>query len=274
MSNFSPKLLRVGLGGLGAVGKPVAEWLNKGVSGLTLTAVSARNKPQAQKFVKSFKKEVKVVNLKQLPDLADVIVECAPPSYFIELAEATLLKGLIFIPLSITSLLERQDLIDVAHDNGGRIIVPSGAIVGLDAVRAASYGTINSVIMKTNKPPNSLKDSKFVVENQINLNELIGPKCLFRGSVREAASLFPANVNITVALAFSGIGPDLTQYELWADPSVDRNCHTVVVDSDSTHFKISIAGIPTDLTPATGKLTPLSVMSTLEGLVSSFKIGN
>jgi len=266
--------LKVALGGLGAVGMPTAKWLDDGVRGLELSAISAGDKIRARNRVSAFKSPPPVLDLGELADVADVVVECAPPECFAEIAESALKKGCIFVPLSVTSLLPRPDLMDLARESGGRIIVPSGAIVGLDAVRAASYGTIHSVTMRTNKPPRSLRTAKFVVEQGIDVDGLTEAKCLFKGSVAEAASLFPANVNITVALAYAGIGPERTEYEIWADPGVDRNCHVIVVDADSTHFEISVAGVPTEETPGTGKLTPLSLMSTLEGLVSPFKIGN
>jgi len=267
-------VLRVALGGLGAVGMPTAKWLDDGVEGLELVAISAGDKTRAENRVSTFISPPPVLDLCDLADVADVIIECAPPECFAEIAESALGRGRIFIPLSVTSLLPRPDLIDLARDNGGRIIVPSGAIVGLDAVRAASYGTIHSVKMRTNKPPKSLRTAKFVVEQGIDVDSLTEAKCLFKGSVAEAASLFPANVNITVALAFAGIGPERTEYEIWADPGVERNCHVIVVDADSTHFEISVAGIPSEETPGTGRLTPLSLMATLEGLVTHFKIGN
>ncbi len=266
--------LKIALGGLGAVGMPTAKWLDDGVAGLELVAISASDKERAKDRVSTFISPPPVLDLRDLADVADVVVECAPPECFAEIAESALARGRIFMPLSVTSLLPRPDLIDMALENGGRIIIPSGAIVGLDAVRAASYGTIHSVVMKTNKPPSSLRTAKFVVEQGIDLDILTEAECLFKGTVAEAASLFPANVNIAVALAFAGIGPDRTEYEIWADPGVDRNCHTIVVDADSTHFEISVAGVPTEETPGTGKLTPLSLMSTLEGLVTPFKVGN
>ena len=112
-----------------------------------------------------------------------------------------------------------------------------------------------------------------MVELGYDLDALTEPMMLYSGTVAEAASMFPANVNIAVALSFAGIGPDRTLYEIWADPGVDRNSHVISVDADSTRFEISIAGVPTLETPGTGKLTPLSVMATLEGLVTSFRVG-
>lgn len=266
--------LKVAIAGLGAVGMPVAKWLDSGIDGLELAAISAANVDRAKSRVADFNTPPPVVPLSHLAAVADVVVECAPPKYFSELCASTLKAGRIFMPLSVTSLLPRLDLLDLARANNTRIIVPTGAIVGLDAVRAASYGAIYSVVMKTNKPPKSLQDAKFVVEQGLDLGALTEPLMLYSGTVAEAASMFPANVNIAVALAFAGIGPEKTLYEIWADPSVDRNSHMVTVDADSSWFQISIAGVPSIETPGTGKLTALSVMATLEGLVTPFRVGS
>jgi len=96
---------------------------------------------------------------------------------------------------------------------------------------------------------------------------------LYHGTVREAANLFPANVNVAVALSFAGIGVDQTQYEIWADPSQTRNTHFITVDSDSVNFEIKISGVPSEENPATGKLTPLSTIATLRSLVDPFRVG-
>jgi aspartate dehydrogenase len=101
------------------------------------------------------------------------------------------------------------------------------------------------------------------------LNE---PKLVFSGTAREAAAGFPANVNVAAALALAGIGPDRTVAEIWADPSVDRNCHTVEVDSDSARFTVSIENIPSD-NPRTGRITALSVLAALRKLRSPLRVG-
>ena len=96
---------------------------------------------------------------------------------------------------------------------------------------------------------------------------------VFEGSARDAVRGFPANVNVAVALSLAGIGPDRTSIEIWADPDVERNTHTITVDSDATRFTMTIEGIPSEANPATGMLTPLSVIATLRGLVSTVKVG-
>ena len=96
---------------------------------------------------------------------------------------------------------------------------------------------------------------------------------LYEGTVADAAGKFPANVNVAVALGLAGIGPEKTQYEIWADPGITRNTHTIKVDADTASFEMTIAVVPTEENPATGKLVPLSVIETLRSLVSTFKVG-
>ena len=265
--------LKVGIAGLGAIGMPVARWLDAGVDGLELAGVSAGNKERAAERVADFSAPPPVMDLAGLVDASDVLVEGLPPQHFAELADATVAAGKTLIVLSLTSLLEHLDLIDKARDTGAMIIGASGALVGFDAVRGAAKGEIYSVVMKTRKPPEGLKKAPFVIEQGFDLDGLTEPLQLYKGSVRDAASKFPANVNVSVALALAGIGPDRTEYEIWADPGVERNTHSIAVDADSTRFELNIAGVPTEENPATGKLTPLSVMATLERLVAPFTVG-
>ena len=266
--------ITVAIGGFGTVGRVVARALDAGIEGLTLAAVSARDEAKAHRALAEFKTPVPVVPLGRLADLADVVVESAPPELFIEIARPVIRKGGVLVPLSVTSLLAHLDLIEQAKATGARILVPTGALLGLDAVRAVAEGTIHSVTMVTRKPPKGLRLAKFVVEKRIDLDNLAEPIKLYEGTVREAASLFPANVNIAVALGLAGIGVDRTRYEIWADPAIDRNTHTVKVESDSTRFEMTIANIPTEENPATGRNTALSVITLLRRLVAPLVVGS
>ena len=135
--------------------------------------------------------------------------------------------------LSCGALLDNFDLVELARRHGGRILVPSGALLGLDAVAAAAEDGISSVHMITRKPPRGLLGAPYLVENAIDIGGLTRPKCVFTGTARDAARGFPANVNVAAALALAGIGPDRTTIEIWADPNVTRNTHRIEVEADS-----------------------------------------
>lgn len=273
MSRGTAKELTVAIGGFGAIGRVVAEGLDRGVEGLRLVAVSARDREAAAGRMSGLREKVPVVPLTELAELADVVLECAPAAVFEEIARPAIERGRIFVPSSVGALLPRMDLVDRARETGARIVVPTGALLGLDAVRAVAEGTIHSVRMVTRKPPKSLKGAPHLVENGISIENLSEPLKVFEGSAREGAKGFPANVNVAAALSLAGIGPDETRLEIWADPALDRNTHRIEVDADSARFTLEIANVPSPENPGTGRNTPLSVLACLRGLTSTLKVG-
>ncbi len=265
--------LRVAIGGLGTVGAVVAQRLDAGIPGLTLVAVSARDRARAAQRVAALRRPVPILALPELADVADVVVECAPASVFAEVAEPATKAGRVFIPISVGALLSHWHIVELAASHGARIIVPSGALIGLDAVRAVAEGEIHSVRMITRKPPRALAGSPYVEEHGIELDQIAQPVRIFQGTAREGAQGFPANVNVAAALGLAGIGVDRTQLEIWADPTVNRNTHNIVVEADSARFELTIENVPTEENPRTGKTVALSVIATLKRLVSPLTVG-
>lgn len=262
--------LKIGLAGLGAVGREVAKRLLAGIPGLSLTGVAARDHEKARRIVPD--PHVKLLDADALAEACDVIVEGLPPAEFRNFALPAIDRGKIFVPLSVGKLLENWDLVARAKETGARILVPTGALLGLDAVRAAAEGTIHSVKMVTRKPPEGLAGAAYLVERDISVENLKEPLKIFDGSAREGARGFPANVNVAAALSLAGLGPDKTQLEIWADPTVTRNTHRIEVDADTVRFSMTIENIPSE-NPRTGKVVALSVVAQLRGLVSALKVG-
>jgi aspartate dehydrogenase len=265
--------LRVGLGGFGAIGRAIARRLDRGLPGLRLAAVSARDAAAARRRLAELKTPVPVVALAELAERADVIVECAPAAVFREVAEPAIRAGRILMPLSVGQLLEHADLVELAERTGARIIVPTGALLGLDAVRAAAEGEIRQVTMVTRKPPAGLAGAPYLVQHGIRLEGLTAPLKVFEGTARGGARGFPANVNVAAALSLAGIGPDRTRLEIWADPHVTRNTHRIVVEADSARFEMQIENVPTDENPRTGRITALSVIAALRRLSATLSVG-
>ena len=266
--------IRVGIGGLGAIGWQVAQALDAGIPGLALAAVSARDVARAEaKLAAGLMRPVPVVPLGELARHADLAIECVPAAAFDEIATPAIEAGRMLMVLSCGQLLDRPQLERRAAETGARILVPSGALLGLDAVRAAAEGGIESVTMVTRKPPGGLAGAPHVERNGIDLAAIAVPTCIFAGSAREAVRGFPANVNVAVALSLAGIGPDRTTIEVWADPTVSRNTHRIRVEAAAARFELYIEGVPSEANPRTGKLTPLSVIAALRGLTSPLKVG-
>jgi aspartate dehydrogenase len=265
----------VAIAGLGAIGLRVARAVDAGdVPGMTLAAVSARNLDGARARIAEFRQPPKAVPLSELAGHADLIVECVPAAAFREVAEPVIAAGKWLLPLSVAGLLNHMDLVDKARASGGRILVPTGALIGLDTVRAMAVGKIHEVRLETRKPPAGLAGAPHLIENNIDVEGLKEPLCVFRGTARQAAKAFPANVNGAAALGRAGLGPDQTQVEVWADPGVDRNHQTVTIRSDSGDAKMSIANIPSPDNPRTGRIVANSVIATLQRFTAPLTVGS
>ncbi|MHC4050628.1 aspartate dehydrogenase [Bradyrhizobium sp. 25ACV] len=264
--------LRVAIAGLGSIGTKIAAALDQGIEGLALSAVAVRDPAKHQTFIGGLRHPPKILPIDQLGEVADIVVECAPSSQLRAIVEPAVKRGKAAVVVSVGGLLDNFDLVDLARANGGRIIVPTGALIGLDAVNAAAIGTIHSVKMVTRKPIDGLKGAPFIVQNKIDIDNLREPLKLFEGSAREAAKGFPANVNVAVALSLAGIGPDRTEIQVWADPTVTRNVHRIEVEADSARFSMSIENIPSE-NPKTGLITALSVIALLRKQRATLCVG-
>jgi aspartate dehydrogenase len=264
--------LRVAIAGLGAVGMKLASALDEGIAGLSLSAVSARDIPAAEARLAGLRTKVPVVEIAALEPLADIVVECAPAALLTDIAAPFLKAGKTVIVLSAGALLTRMELVDLAKEHGGQIMVPTGALIGLDAVTAAAEGVIESVHMITRKPVKGLLGAPYLTEHGIRIEDIKEPLRIFSGTPREAAVGFPANLNVAVALGLAGIGVDRTTLEIWADPALDRNTHKIEVVSDSASFTMSIANIPSE-NPKTGRITALSVLAMLKKIGAPLRVG-
>ncbi len=134
--------------------------------------------------------------------------------------------------------------------------------------------TISDRTSSRRRPPAALAGAPYLEDHGISLDGLTRPLKVFEGSARDGARGFPANVNVAAALSLAGIGPDLTQLEIWADPGVTRNTHDIEVEADSAHFRMTIENVPTEENPGTGRITALSVIAALRGLVDPLKVGS
>ena len=199
-------VLRVGLAGFGSIGRTIGAALNKGIPGLRLSAIAVRDQAKAQSHLATYKTTVPLVSLRELADVSDVIVECTSRTAFRDAVEPAITAGRIVIAATVGGLLQHPDLIERAQQTGARLLVPTGGLLGFDALRAAAEGDIKSVKLISRKPPHSLHDAPVLHEKGINPDTLTKPVQVFAGSARQAIDTFPVGLNIAIALSLAGIG--------------------------------------------------------------------
>jgi aspartate dehydrogenase len=266
--------IKIGIAGLGAIGQALVRTIVRGdIPDICLGGVAARDPDKGKAMLASLGAEAPICDLSRLPEHSDIVIECAPAAVFDQIVRPALAACKKVIVLSVGALLSHPDLIELARARGGQIIVPTGALLGLDAVCAAAEGRIESVTMVTRKPIAGLIGAPHLVQNNIDINRLAEPKLVFKGTARDAAKGFPANLNVAVALSLAGIGPDATVLEIWADPTVQRNTHRIIVKSDSSLMDMTIENVPSE-NPKTGRITALSVISLLRKLTAPLRVGS
>lgn len=265
--------MRVGIAGLGAIGRSVARKIVGGaLPKVELAGVTVRDAAKARAFLDEIGSDAPVLSLSDLIAKSDLILECAPAAVMVDIATPVLLAGKMLMALSAGQLLKHPELVALAKEKGGQIIVPTGALIGFDAVSAAAEGEIQSVTMITRKPVKGLMGAPYLVANNISIDGITEPKRVFQGTARAAAAGFPENVNVAAALSLAGIGPDRTTIEIWADPNVTRNMHRVVVEADTARFEMSIENVPSE-NPKTGRITALSAVAALRKMTAPLRVG-
>jgi aspartate dehydrogenase len=265
--------LRVGVAGFGTIGAAVARALDRGIEGLALGGVTARNPVKVSESLRAFSTPVPVLPIEELVAQCEVIVESVPAAAFEQIALPALRAGRLLLTVSGAALLAHPEVIDIARRHGGRIVVATGALLGLDALRAAAEGSIRSVRMVTRKPPRALAGSPYLAEHGIDLRGLSAPLKVFEGNAADGARGFPSNVNVAAAVGLAGIGAEATRLEIWADPALTRNTHEIEVDADSARFTMRIENVPSESNPATGRITALSVIAALRSLGATLRVG-
>ncbi|HEX7929029.1 MAG TPA: aspartate dehydrogenase [bacterium] len=263
---------RIGVVGCGTLGQTVVRAVAEGRLQATLAGVTSRSESKAAAFLASLPSPPPYLDLDRLIAESDLLVETAGPGAVPQLAERTFRAGKALMVISIGALLDRPDLIQLARDRNCRLILPSGAIAGLDGIKAACRGTVESVLITTRKPPQGLAGAPYLRETRLSLEGITQETEVFHGPVREACRGFPDNVNVAAAVSLAGIGPDRTRIRILAVPGLERNCHTVEIRGEFGAFTMRIENVPTE-NPKTGRLTAMSILQAIHDAMDPVRIG-
>jgi aspartate dehydrogenase len=222
----------------------------------------------------------RVFSPEELDDLieeSDIIVEAASQEAVKEIALKVVSRGKDLMILSVGALVDDElwnDIKQKARENSSRVLVPSGAISGIDGITSASIADIESVVLTVRKPPSGLSLPSSLKHLSKDLSDPKEPVVLFEGTAREAVKIFPKNVNVAATLALAGIGFDRTEVKILADPKVTRNQHQVEVRGRFGEMTIQMLNHPSTTNPRTSYLAPLSAIASLKKLLKGIYIGN
>ena len=262
----------IGVVGCGAIGQAILRAADEGVLGVGVAGVTSRTKDTACAFLASLRDPIPYLSMGELIEESDMLVEAAGGHVVPELATAAFDAGKDLMIISVGALVAHPEIMERSRATGCRLVAPSGAIVGLDGIKSATVGKIDHVTMVSRKPPAALDGAPYVVEQGIDIWEFTEEQSLFSGPAREACAGFPNNLNVSAAVSFAGIGPDLTTVEIVVVPGLQRNCHDIEVEGDFGLMRLHIENIPSE-NPKTGKLTAMSIIRTIQQAVDPVHIG-
>lgn len=190
----------------------------------------------------------------------DTVAECASHSAVAAYGPAILGAGVDLVVASIGALANPDTeaaLSEAAKVGTAQLVLPAGAIGGIDMLAAARLSGLRSVLYTGRKPPRAWAGTP--AETACDLGALSEPTVFFRGSARQAATEFPKNANVAATLALAGMGMDDTRVELVADPTVDSNIHEFTVRSAAVDFNVSLTAKPSARNPKTSASTAYSM---------------
>jgi aspartate dehydrogenase len=258
------KSQKVGIAGLGAIGSAVGRALNAGIQGLEWTAASDI-RPNDE-F------NIPLMSFEELAQRCDIIVEALPPAAVPELANHALKNQKTLILISSCALLMFPEILDIHKDTNSRIIVPSGALAGIDGVKALKELGIEKSIIASTKHPRGFTGAPYVEEMGINLDQIKSKTKIFEGSALEAAKGFPANLNVAATLSLAGIGAENTIVEIWANPKATGNSHEITVSGKFSTLNMRIENKPDPANPKSSVLAAQSIVSVLKDINNAMVI--
>ncbi len=264
---------KVGVVGLGAIGQALARAIDDGRIAMELVAASELDEAKGVAFLNTLKRPPTLVALEELIARSELVIEATTQAAVQTIVPKTLAQGKDLLVLSVGGLLGRAHWFQLAVEQGCHIFIPSGAIAGLDGVRAACQAAVDSVTLITRKPPQAFAGVSYVVERGIDLRALQAETVLFEGSARDACAAFPANVNVAATLSLAGIGAERTRVKIVAVPGSSINVHQIEVVGEFGTLTVEVENVPSEANPRTSKLAYLSAIATLEGIVAGTKVG-
>ena len=264
----------IGIIGCGAIGSALAKYADENLRGnINQIILCDADTQKAKALAQTITASCTSADIDEIIERADLVIEAVSPKIVPEIADKCVGKAKDIMVMSIGGLLGHEQVFDKARDKGVRMLLPSGAIAGIDALKASRISGIESVTITTRKPPKSVKGAPYLAENNINVDEIQGEKIIFEGNALQAIKGFPKNVNVSALLSIAGIGPEKTKVRIMISPEYTRNSHEVQIKSNAGTVTTRTENVPSPQNPKTSYLAALSAISTLKKTLSPVQVG-
>lgn len=267
--------VRIGILGCGAIGSRIARSIKTECDDLaSVTALFDINPLKAANLSKYIPNKNTVQRTyAQLLDHCDLVVEAvnAPDTH--ELIRQALLAKKDVLVMSVGKLLDSEAILKLAQKQDCRLLIPSGAIAGIDAIKAAALGKIAQVTLTTRKPIYGFADNAYVQQKKINLSQIVKETVLFDGNVKEAVKCFPQNLNVAATIALASCAKDKIRIRITTSPEFKVNSHEIEVVGAFGRMVTKTENVVCPDNPKTSYLAVLSAIVTLKQYLGQVRIG-
>jgi len=271
-----PKKLKIGIVGCGAIGSSLAKEIVTNFGNSASLAALFDIRPEKAQFLSGkLTKSSKLcaANLDILIKRSDLVIEASSAKAAWEIARKSLSGRRKVMIMSVGGMVGHLDeLLALALKNNAQVYFPSGAISGIDALKAANIAGVKKVVLTTRKHPDAFKGVEYVVK-KFKLAGLKKDKILFFGTAAQAVKYFPQNINVAAVLGLAGIGMHKTRVRIIASPGVRKNIHEVLIESKAAKIFTRTENILHPQNPKTSYLAVLSAMAVLKQILQPIKIG-
>jgi aspartate dehydrogenase len=261
--------------GMGGIGRHVARALQAETTRVRLSIlVRKRYVADVKAYMAVAAEEAQVVDrFERLTDIPELAVECAGHAAVEEFGEACLASGADFLVTSVGALTDARllgRLERASRPHIGRLLIPAGALAGIDALAAARRGGLERVRYTSRKRPRAWLGT--AAEKMCDLRALAACTEFYTGNAADAARLFPQNANVAATVALAGLGFERTEVSLSADPDAPGNVHIVEAEGGFGRLRVEIANRPLDENPKTSTLAALSVLRAIHNRIGAIQI--
>ena len=273
------RYLPIGIIGCGAIGSFIAKSVDSGiVPMMKIKVIYDRNIHKSEALASILKDKPKIARSfdEFLSEDINLVIEAASQEAVRAYSLPILRSGKDLMIMSVGALVDEKLLAEIREEamrNGRRVYIPSGAILGIDGLRAACIGGIHKVILTSRKPPKAFEDDEYIKGIGLNLKDVTEPLLVFEGSARDACKLLPRSVNIASTISLAGIGADRTLVRVYIDPTIDRNIHELYVEGEFGRFHVETMNLQSPSNPKTSLLAALSALAVLRSIIDPIKIG-
>lgn len=268
------KKLKIGIVGCGAIGSSLAKVVARDLrSEAALCALYDIDEPKARKLSEATVKNISC-GFDALIRKSDLVIEAASAKCSWMVAKKALENGRDVMIMSVGGVLDHaKDLARLALTHKARVYIPSGAISGVDALKASGVGSISKVMITTRKHPLSFQNVEYLKEKGVRPEKIRKDTVLFSGPAKDAVKYFPQNINVAAVLSIAGIGKKRTKVKIIASPKVKRNIHEVEIESKAARVYTRTENILHPENPKTSYLAVLAAVATLKQILEPVKIG-